>query len=78
MAQSKSISEIGRRLLNNEDAASERYAIFQIIDTDVLLEIASGTVDPVELARIELAQRGLGKDGKWIGFPQARKLWGVA
>ena len=78
MTQHKGISEIGRRLLNNEDAAIERYAILQGIDTDVLVEIASGTVDPGELARIELAQRGLGKDGKWIGFPQSRQLWGVA
>jgi hypothetical protein len=78
MTQHKAISEIGRRLLNNEDAAIERYAIFQGIDTDVLLEIAGGKVDPAELVRIELAQRGLGKDGKWIGFPQARQLWGVS
>ncbi len=72
------ISEIGRRILNNEDAAIERYAIFQGIDTDVLLEIATDKVDLGELARIELAQRGLGKNGKWIGFPQARQLWGIA
>jgi len=78
MTQHNNISEIGRRILNNEDAAIERYAIFQGIDTDVLLEIVTGKVDPAELARIELAQRGLGKDGKWIGFPQARQLWGVA
>ncbi len=78
MAQSKGISEIGRRILNNEDAAIERYAIFQGIDTDVLLEIVTGKVDPTELVRIELASRGMGKDGKWIGFPQARQLWGIA
>ncbi len=77
MTQQKGISEIGRRLLNNEDAAIERYAIFQGIDTDVLLEVAGGKVDPAELVRIELAQRGLGKDGKWIGFPQAQQLWGL-
>jgi len=78
MTQHNRISEIGRRILNNEDAAIERYAIFQGIDTDVLLEIATGKVDLGELARIELAQRGLGKDGTWIGFPQARQCWGVA
>jgi len=77
MTQPKGISEIGRRLLNNEDAAIERYAIFQGIDTDVLLEIVAGKVNPTEIARIELAQRGLGKDGAWIGFPQARQYWGV-
>ncbi len=78
MAQSKGISEVGRRILNNEDAAIERYAIFQGIDTDVLLEIVTGKVDPGELVRIELAHRGLGKDGAWVGFPQARQLWGIA
>lgn len=72
------LSEIGRRILNNEDAAIERYAIFHGIDTDVLLGIITGKVDPTELVRIELASRGMGKDGKWVGFPQARQLWGVA
>ncbi|MCI0560518.1 MAG: hypothetical protein MN733_18685 [Nitrososphaera sp.] len=71
------ISEIGQRILNNEDAALERYAIFQGINTDVLVELASGKVDLMELVRLELAQRGLGKDGKWIGFPQARQVWGI-
>ncbi len=66
------ISEIGRRILNNEDSAIERDAIFQGIDTDVPLEVVTGKVDPTELVRIELASRGMGKDGKWIGFPQAR------
>ena len=78
MTQHNNISVIGRRILNNEAAAIQRYAIFQGIDTDVLLEIVSGKVDPVELVRIELASRGMGKDGKWVGFPKARQLWGVA
>ena len=78
MTQHKGISEIGQRILNNEDVAIERYAIFQGIDTVVLLEIVTGKVDPTELVRIELASRGMGKDGTWVGFPQARQLWGVA
>ncbi len=77
MTSHNRISEIGRRILNNEDATIERYAIFQGIDTDVLLEIVTGKVDTTELVRIELASRGMGKDGKWVGFPQARQLWGI-
>jgi len=45
--------------------------------TVILLAIAAGVIDPVEAARRELANRGLDADGDWVGFPEARRIWGV-
>ena len=51
--------------------------LFSTTTTDLLLAIAGGHVDPVALARRELANRGLDQDGNWIGHDRADDLWGV-
>ena len=49
--------------------------ILQIAKTRLLLLMATGQVDATQMARHELAQRGLDEQGAWIGFEAAAKLW---
>ena len=45
--------------------------LFSGISKDLLLDIVNGKLDPVQLARIELRNRGLDlKTGRWIGWKQ--------
>lgn len=43
----------------------------QTFDTRFLLAIHHGDVDVAELARRELASRGLDGTGRWVGFAEA-------
>jgi len=49
--------------------------IFAMTSHSLLRDIVSGKIDPVQLAQNEMANRGLGKGGEWIGFEAAAKLW---
>ena len=42
--------------------------LFRGIATDLLVAIVQNQIDPVELARKELRNRGLDETGKWAGF----------
>ena len=42
--------------------------MFQTFNTSILMKIAKGEIDPVDLARKTLDSRGLGMNGKWVGF----------
>ena len=55
----------------SQDFAGE----LQRIDTRFLLAIAHGDIDPAALAREELAARGIGPDGRWVGFSEARRAF---
>jgi hypothetical protein len=44
--------------------------IFSTTWTELLTAIANGQLDAVELAKAELANRGLDNSGYWIGFPK--------
>jgi hypothetical protein len=63
-------------LTSGHDATSPAY-IFSTTATSLLLAIAAGLLDPVALARRELASRGLDGDGAWCGFDEARRIHGV-
>jgi hypothetical protein len=46
--------------------------MFQTIATELLVKIARGEINPVELAKQTLADRGQDiRTGKWVGFPAA-------
>lgn len=47
--------------------------IFSGTDTDLLVAAVNGEIDLDELARAELANRGLDKKGKRVGFDKAAK-----
>jgi len=52
-------------------------ALFCLTWNDLLCKIVSGEVDPVQLAKKELANRGLDASGKWVGFDNAAKIHGT-
>lgn len=49
----------------------------QIVKTNILIAAATGQLDLAALAKCELANRGFGKDGEWVGFDAARRCWEV-
>lgn len=51
--------------------------IFSNTTTELLLQIATGKIDAVDFARRELAARGIGKSGFWIGFRESAKQWEI-
>jgi len=51
--------------------------MFSLTATQLLTEALSGEYDINYLLRKELANRGLDRQGKWIGFDKAKKLHGI-
>ncbi len=49
-------------------------AYFQTIPGEVLAAIISGEIDAAAVAAHELASRGLGERGQWIGFKKAAEI----
>ena len=46
--------------------------LFNLTATDLLVAIATGQIDPVKIAKLQLANRGQDqKTGAWIGFKAA-------
>ena len=66
-----SAREVASKLGIGDDAR-----ILQTAAIELLLAAADGRVDLNELAREELANRGLGRKGDWVGFEAAAKAWG--
>lgn len=58
------------------DEVNPKY-MFQGIHGELLAEIVNGTIDPIALAKKELAARGLDKAGKWVGFSASKKIHGI-
>lgn len=50
--------------------------LLQTADTDILVKAANGAIDLNELAKEELVNRGLDKNGKWVGFGEAAVIHG--
>src|SRR3990170_2111127 len=55
----------------------DEIGFIQIAEAKVLAAVARGEIDLNRIAREELAARGLGLHGKWVGFEAARKVHGV-
>ena len=53
---------------------AEQLSTIQLFDTVVLAAVAAGKLDLNRLAREELADRGMNPEGRWVGFPEARRL----
>lgn len=58
------------------DDKNPKY-LFNSIDSDLVLGVASGRIDAKAIAAEQMASRGLGLGGQWVGFEAARKVWGV-
>lgn len=61
------------RLRANEDEAVEKLGGMQLVDTDLLLAAAEGKIDLNQVAALLVASRGIGRSGKWVGFPEAER-----
>lgn len=59
-----------------EDELNPRL-MFSSIRSTLLFKIVEGRIDVKELTKKELANRGIGKGGFWIGFDGAQKEWGI-
>lgn len=58
-----------------DDEMVDKLGYIGMLDTDLLAAAANGDVDLNEIARWNMAARGLGRDGKWVGFPEAKRIW---
>ena len=58
------------------DELNPQY-MFALTYTELLVKALNGEIDLEMLARQEMANRGLDKDGKWVGFNAAAKIHGV-
>ena len=58
------------------DDLNPKY-MFNMTATTILVDIACGKIDAVDYARTQLANRGIGKSGVWVGFAEAAKQWEV-
>ncbi|HHT9079207.1 TPA: hypothetical protein ACT5CJ_001987 [Flavobacterium psychrophilum] len=52
---------------NDSDDQNPIY-MFSLTPNDLLGAIVRGEIDPVELAKQTLENRGLDKKGNWVGF----------
>lgn len=51
--------------------------MFSITSSELLVQVATGKIDAIDYARKELAARGTGKAGVWVGFKEAARQWEV-
>lgn len=51
--------------------------VLQTAATKLLVAAANGTIDLNQMARMELAARGQGKNGEWVGFARAEQIHGT-
>jgi len=61
----------------NKKYTDEQEFIFQTFESSLIAEIATGKIDAQEIAANEMTNRGLDKDGEWVGFARAALIWGV-
>ena len=55
----------------------DEIGFIQIAEAKVLAAVARGEIDLNRIAKEELASRGLGLHGEWVGFERARQLHGL-
>jgi len=60
MKNSKTLQEL-------PDELNQDY-IFSLTFNELLVKIANGEIDAIELAKIQLSNRGLNENGEWVGF----------
>lgn len=51
--------------------------VIQLMKNEVLAAVLKGEIDLNEVARLEMASRGLDKKGTWVGFQKAAEIHGV-
>ena len=66
-------SRLREQLASGADETNPDF-LYSTTATALLLAIETGLIDPVRLARAELANRGLDANGDWVGFDGARQI----
>ncbi|MBK8285793.1 MAG: hypothetical protein IPK97_13500 [Ahniella sp.] len=66
-------SRVASEMAAGQDATDPQF-LYSVTTTTLLLAIAGGLIDPTQLAKAELANRGLDRDGTWVGFDRAREI----
>ena len=61
----------------NQQFTVDEVGFIQIAMTKVLAAVARGELDLNQLAREELASRGLDDKGVWVGFGRAKEFHNV-
>lgn len=51
--------------------------LFSTIHSDLLTQAVNNKIDLLQLAKKELANRGLDSRGLWVGFQKAKEIHGV-
>lgn len=69
----RTIEEYLKKFDDRKDELDPRY-LFSVIATQLLCEALSGEFNVSYLMRRELANRGLDKNGTWVGFGKAKKI----
>ena len=67
--EQKKIDELNTAALEGSLLDDENpIFLFSLTNTKLLVQIVKGEIDAVELARLQLKNRGLNEEGSWIGF----------
>ena len=69
--KTKIIQEKGHvdRLENSpDDYIDPNKNVISLFDTDILVQVVNGKIDLNKVALLELKNRGLDSNGKWVGF----------
>ncbi len=64
-------------LAHSHNLSPDEALFMQQLPSTFLLAAATGQLDLTRMAREELASRGLGTTGKWVGFDAATATWGA-
>jgi hypothetical protein len=56
------------KITNPKDFIDPDKNVITLFDTDILVEVVNGRIDLNKVAMRVLKDRGLNKDGKWVGF----------
>jgi hypothetical protein len=63
------------KTLNEMSDEENPKMMFQGMSVKLLIGMATGKLNATEYAKFELQNMGLGKNGKWVGFPESEKIW---
>ena len=74
--------EIGKQDNGKISDSENPLFTFSLTDTSILISIANGSLDARTMAKYELANRGLASRDlnspvTWVGFKEARKIYGL-
>jgi len=61
----------------NKETTMNLLEHLQPLPTELLNAMAKGEVDTQAIAARLMAERGLDREGKWVGFEKAKEVWRI-